>query len=307
MKLLIYLSLLINIVNSRVVQNTGKEQNNESIEYLIPSSTFEEPTKTRLQKRAKTTEYIFKKNITIFEEGMKSWDSDWVDLSWTVSDENKIVNGVIQVNLVDNAAFSLQSKTLESKYGIITFDYKLSTDKANLNFISFDENDYVVQGNYPYDGSGNYITMEQPIKNHGKNEFIDCIKRFAWQNYGNEMEFTLYLRRIIYTDIDYSIKKYDRAVSVIDDENCQLSKYWIDISETDDRTSFEIVDGKCVMKIKSSIKNPAIYELKNRKFYGGKFEIKVKSDDKNALLTWYSLNSNDSDVDEQENDTYPVS
>lgn len=151
MKLLIYLSLLINIVNSRVVQNTGKEQNNESIEYLIPSSTFEEPTKTRLQKRAKTTEYIFKKNITIFEEGMKSWDSDWVDLSWTVSDENKIVNGVIQVNLVDNAAFSLQSKTLESKYGIITFDYKLSTDKANLNFISFDENDYVVQGNYPYD------------------------------------------------------------------------------------------------------------------------------------------------------------
>jgi len=120
------------------------------------------------------------------------------------------------------------------------------------------------------------------------------------------MEFTLYLRRIIYTDIDYSIKKYDRAVSVIDDENCQLSIYWNDISSQDDSTTFIKKDGKCIMKIKTSLKNPALYELKNRKFYGGKFEINIKSDDEKAHLTWYSLNSKDPNIDQQENGTYHI-
>ncbi|KAL6602066.1 hypothetical protein LY90DRAFT_703292 [Neocallimastix californiae] len=240
---------------------------------------------------------------------MKEWNDDWVELSWTVPEGNKIVDGVIKVDLVNNAGFSLQSKTLESKYGIMIFDFKISpvNGLTSLNFISFDENDYVNQGNYLYTGN-DYMTIEQEIKNHGKNTFIDSIKRFAWQNYGNEKDYTLYLRRIIYRDIDYIIKKYDKPLPIFDSESCAISKYWDVTSTNKDVISFTRENGNCIMEMTVSYENPAMFELiNNKRFTGGKFEVVVKSQQEKALFTWYVLNSNDPNVDEQENDTFTVS
>jgi len=302
MKSLIYIFILITVARSLVID--GKKKNNE----YVPTATTNEPTKVRLQKRAKTTEYISIQNITIFEEGMTEWNNDWVELSWTVPEGNKIIDGVIKVDLVNNAGFSLQSKTLESKYGIMEFDFKITPANGLtlLNFISFDENDYVNQGNYPYSGN-DYMTIEQEIKNHGKNTFIGSIKRFAWQNYGNEKDYTLYLRRIIYRDIDYIIKKYDKPLPILDLENCEISKYW-NITSTTDMISFTKENGNCIMEMTVSYENPAMFELiNNRRFTGGKFEIKVKSQQEKTLFTWYVLNSNDPNVDEQENDTFTLS
>ena len=92
---------------------------------------------------------------------------------------------------------------------------------------------------------------------------------------------------------------------MIDEENCGLYSNWKDISETQDRTSFEMINGQCVMKITSSLEKPAIYQF-NKRFYGGKFEIVVKSETIGSILTWYALNSMDSDVEEMENSSYSM-
>ncbi|ORX43609.1 hypothetical protein BCR36DRAFT_360758 [Piromyces finnis] len=308
MKLILITSLLLTIANAMVISKRKNEieiENKDSNE-ILATPTIGVPTKTKV-KRAKTTEYHEFQNITIFEEGWTEWDQDWFESSWTVPEGEKVFDGVIKVELTNNAGFSLQSKTLQSQYGFLSFDYKLSANDGltRLNFISFDEGDYVNQGNYIYT-SNDYEHVVQEIKNHNKNTFISSIKRFAWQNYGNEKDFTLYLKNIVYRDIKIEIKKYNKAIPIIDNEVCNLSPHWTDISESQDRTSFEVVDGKCVMKITSSLENPALFELKNRKFTGGKLEIEVRSEVDGSILTWYALNSENFDIDEIENASYSM-
>jgi len=67
-----------------------------------------------------------------------------------------------------------------------------------------------------------------------------------------------------------------------------------------------MVDGQCVMKVTSSLENPAVFEL-DRKFSGGKLEIVVKSEQTGAIFTLYALNTEDTSYDEMENASYSMS
>ncbi|OUM60650.1 hypothetical protein PIROE2DRAFT_69704 [Piromyces sp. E2] len=306
MKLIAFTTLLLAVANAMVIRRDKNGIIIEDDPNLLPTPTKKDPTKVEHYKRAKTTEYTDFQNITIFQEGWTEWDQDWFESSWTVPEGDKIFDGVIKVDLSNNAGFSLQSKTLQSQFGYLSFDYKLSvTDgQTYLNFISFDDGDYVNQGKYLYVDS-DYTHITQKIMNHNKGTFISSIKRFAWQNYGNEKDFTLYLKNIVYRDVKVDIKKYDKAIPIIDDENCAISSKWKDVSESNNRTSFKMVGGQCVMEITTSLEDPAIYEL-DRKFSGGKLEIVVKSKVDGAILTWIALNTEDEDTDEVENSSYSM-
>ncbi|ORX48690.1 hypothetical protein BCR36DRAFT_73100 [Piromyces finnis] len=140
--------------------------------------------------------------ITIFEEGMSEWNSGWEEISWDIGSEPRIKNEIIEVKLSENAGFSLINKNLNSQYGFLTFDYKFgpADGKTMLNFFSFEGLENIDQGKYLYTDS-DWETITQEIKNHEENTFIKSIKRFAWQNYGNDRKVTLYLRNIYYKDI----------------------------------------------------------------------------------------------------------
>jgi len=308
MKLIGFAPLLLAIANGYVIR---KDKNGIVIDIdgnPTPTTTdTTEPTKVEHYKRARTTIYHDYQNLTIFEEGWIEWDQDWFESSWSVPEGEKVIDGVIKVDLPNNAGFSLQSKTLQSQYGYISFDYKLSENDGQtyLNFISFDDGDYVNQIKDLYDVS-DYKHIDQEIKNHSKGTFISSIKRFAWQNYGNEKELiTLYLKNIYYRDIKVEIKKYDRAIPVIDGENCAISSKWKDVSPTPNRTSFEMVDGQCVLKIIASEEEPAIFEL-DRKFTGGKLEIVAKSEIDDVLFQWYAINTEDPSFEEMEINSYSM-
>jgi len=151
MKLLVNISLLLAIANAMVIH---KNKDGIIIDMVNdPTPTLIEPTKIHHGKRAKSTVFTDNQNITIFEEGQSEWDPDWFESSWQVPEGEKVVDGIIVVDLPINAAFSLQSKTLESQYGYISFDYKLSVNDGNtyINFISFDDSDYVNQIKDLYD------------------------------------------------------------------------------------------------------------------------------------------------------------
>jgi len=301
MKFLIFISLALAIANALDIR---KNRNEYNIESDVPSRTTNSPTKIKHYKRAQTTLYHQIQNITIFKEGWKEWDQDWFEPSSDVPDE-RIFNGVVKVELKNNEYFSLQSKSVQSKYGYIEFDYKITPYNAELTLVSFDDGEAVTQGNYRYSNS-DWIHIRQEIKDHENDEYMTNIKSFAWKNNNNREKITLYLKNIVYQDLDVDVKKYDEPISVIDNVNgnCKLASEWKDISKSKDRTSFEIIDGKCVMKIKTSLKNPAKYELKNMKFSGGRFEITAKTKADNTILTWYALNSINTKVKEIENTSH---
>jgi len=146
--------------------------------------------------------------ITIFQKNDLSWNEDWYENSWRVSEGNKIKNGVIEVVLSENAGFSLQTETLHSQYGIIEFDYKFNEENVKLHLLTWEKNnpiDFKHQRRYYYTGS-DYIHVEQVIKN--EDVVISSINRFAWQNFGNGKTVTLYLKNIKYHDI--IIEDFDR-------------------------------------------------------------------------------------------------
>jgi len=295
MKLLIFFSLLIAIANALAIQKYNKGID-EKIEGL-PTPTSTQPTKVQ-QKRAKITEYHDFQNITIFKEGDTEWDQDWFESSWTVPEGNKVnSDGIIEVALTNNAGFSLQSKTLQSQYGYISFDFKLSVNdgKTRLNFISFDEGDYVNQGVFSYEGEWKHV--EQEIKNHNKGTFISSIKRFAWQNYGNENDFILYLKNIVFRDIKVEISKYDKVIPFIDEDNCALNQRVDNISESDESLTFEKIDGKCTMVVKASLDEPVLMKL-DKKISGGKLEITARSSSEDSLLSYYAYNTENKKVEE---------
>jgi len=153
MKLLAIAPLLLTVANAMVIRKNKDGIILDMVSDSLPTPTSKEPTKIEHQKRAKTTLYHDTQNITIFQEGWTEWDQDWFESSWTVPEGEKVFDGVIKVELTNNAGFSLQSKTLQSQYGYLSFDYKLSANDGQtyLNFISFDEGDYVNQIKDLYD------------------------------------------------------------------------------------------------------------------------------------------------------------
>jgi len=302
MKLLLFLTLLIAVANAMVIR-----KNKDGIVLDIdglPTPTSTEPTKIQ-QKRAKITEYQEFQNITIFKEGDTEWDQDWFESSWTVPEGNKVIDGLIEVHLTNNAGFSLQSKTLQSQYGYISFDFWLSVNdgQTELNFISFDEGDYVNQGKYSYEGGWKHI--EQEIKNHNKGTFISSIKRFAWQNYGNEKDFTLRLRNIVFRDIKVNITKYDKVIPFIDEENCALNQRVDNFSPSDEAVKFEVINGVCTMIVRASESDPAILKL-DKKISGGKLDIVARTSIDDSILAWYAVNTEDPDVEEVENSSFSL-
>jgi len=306
MKLLKLLPLCITIAYALVY----KEKNiiSNDIEGFTPTTTTNEPT--RLSKRAKTTNFEFIKNYTIFMEGDKTWNEDWVTQNWGDIDESdKVVNGVIKIYLKNDAAFSLINTNLESQYGEINFDYKLESSDgqpSRLNFISFYENDYINQGNWEYEGNGKYEHKTQIIKDWSKNTFIPRIQRFAWQNWGNTNEFTLYLKNIIYTDMKVIVMKYDDPVPILNTDKCTIHSGWKDISKDTSKTKFNLKNGVCEMTINPSYDNPTIFKLDEPLFKGGKLEITLKSTSSNSIFTWYAINSEDSSVKQLENSSIYV-
>jgi len=304
MKLIIFISLIITIANALVV---NKERNRfhhkgrrRPIITATPTTTT--PTKTEptniKYKRAKTTTYYDKQEYIIFEEGMDAWNEDWEETSWNVPrDINKIVNGIIQVSLVDGSGFALSSKTLDSKYGILSFEYKFSEPNAKLNVLTYngdDPNAYVGLGSYIYSGD-DFDSVEIKVKN--KDEFVQSIKRFAFQNYGNDgKELTFYIRKMVYKDIGYTIEKYEESISVIDKNECKLSTRWENISPNTDIISFEEIKNRCVMKLNMKDSDELLLKLKNIKFYGGKFVINIKGK-VNSIFAWGAINSEEENTD----------
>jgi len=92
---------------------------------------------------------------------------------------------------------------------------------------------------------------------------------------------------------------------LIDNENCVLGDKWKEVSESTDRTSLKLIDEQCVMNVTSSLENPVVFEL-DRKFSGGKLEISAKSEETNAKITCYALNTENANIKEKENTSYSM-
>eukprot|EP00833_Pecoramyces_ruminatium_P004716 jgi/Orpsp1_1/1178748/evm.model.c7180000066581.1 len=149
MKFLLFILLLI-IIATIVDAHRGHEKSFQKRKW-----TTQKPSKIKStlvkQKRAKETTYEDKKEYVIFQQGMDAWDKDWEETSWNIPKEtNKIVDGVIQVTLDENEGFALSSETLESNYGILSFEYKLSEKDEKINVLTFNSGDYVELGLYTY-------------------------------------------------------------------------------------------------------------------------------------------------------------
>jgi len=147
MKLISIIPLILTIANAMIISKNNDGTIINMVSDTLPTSTSNAPTKIEYEKRAKTTLYHEIQNITIFEEEWTKWDEDWIESSWSVPEGERVIDGVIKVELPNNAGFSLLCETLQSQYGYLSFDYKLSAHdgQAYLNFISFDEGEYVDQ------------------------------------------------------------------------------------------------------------------------------------------------------------------
>jgi len=294
MKFLLFILLLI-IIATIVDAHRGHEKSFQKRKWTTQKPSKIKSTRVK-QKRAKETTYEDKKEYVIFQQGMDAWDEDWKETSWSVPEANIIVDGDIQVTLDEIAGFALSSETLESNYGILSFEYKLSEKDEKINVLTYndiDPDNYVFLGFYTYSGD-DYDSVEIPVKN--REEFIPSIKRFAFQNYGNGKQITLYIRKIVYKDIAYTVEKFEKPISIIDEENgdCKLSSLWENISPKKDILSFEEIENQCIMKLKMSAKDELLLKLKYNQFYGGKFVINIKGKEVSSL-SWGAINSKDED------------
>jgi len=268
---------------------------------------------SNINKRGLTYVYTSNKNYTIFEEGWDKWDEHWDStLSWDGGENARVENGEIVVDLKKGSGFSLNNPELESGYGILHFEFRITheggmaSQPINLNVLSYDGTDYIPQSSIPYTAVPNYQKVDQPIMNNAKNSFIDRIKRFSWQNYDYEEQdyFTLHLKNIVYEDIKYEQLKHDSTLSFIDSEKCELSSDWEDISTNPGSTEFNMVGDKCVMTITTSNDEPVKYKLKNDKFFtSAQLEMVAKSQNEDADFSWFVSNSEDDTVTETENDS----
>ncbi|ORX43059.1 hypothetical protein BCR36DRAFT_304880, partial [Piromyces finnis] len=109
----------------------------------------------------------------IFEEGQNKWNSDWLEYSCSVGEYDKIDNGIIIVTLLYMAEFSLQSKTLNSQYGYLTFDFKLEpADNKTIDLLAFDydgnpaDNKTIDLLAFDYDGNNGYDYVNQGRYNY---------------------------------------------------------------------------------------------------------------------------------------------
>jgi len=288
MKLLIFISLYVAVVNSMVVDKA-------------PTLTSNEPTKINKYKRAKSTSFIDGESYIVFDKTMETLNEDWVSDGWNLKEDAvKIIDGTIQVDMPAGAGFAISSRSLDSQYGELTFEYKLSvtdsTTKLNLLTYEGDNPDkYIYLQTYLYSGE-DYDTVKIPIKNYQKNEYISSIKRFAFQNYDNNKDYKLYLRKIVYKDIKIEVEKYEAPISIIDTKECKLSPYWEDISENPNIFTFEMVDNECIIKIDTVMDEGVSFKFKSGKFYGGKFEMVTKSENNGSLIYWSASNSDDPDT-----------
>jgi len=290
MKIYKLLPFYIVIANA---MNINKEKN--EIYNITPTS--KEPTK--IEKRAMTPVYEDIETLRIIADDWDKWDENWDADNWSWGELTyKVIDGVIVVKLKNGAGFSINNNNLESEYGVIDFDYKIETAEekdVRLNFISFYEKDYVNQGNWLYKGKGEYEHITKEIKDHSKNTYIPRIQRFAWQNYNNDADITLYLKNITYTNKRIVVMKYDAPVSIFDSEGCKLNPEWKNISKYPSQIKFSKVNNECVMTINASVKNPVNLELDNKKFKGGKLEITLRSS-KNNIFIWTAYNTEDSSI-----------
>jgi len=302
MKLLLFISFIISIVDAMFISKDKKGFHNKEHRKLTiattPTST--EATSVELNKRAKTTTYYEKQEYVIFKEGMSSWDEDWEDSSWSISkDVKKVVNGIIQVSLENGSGFALTSKTMDSKYGELYIEYKYSEPNANLNVLTYvgdDPNSYVGLGSFKYSGK-DFDSLTIYVKK--KDEFISSIKRFAFQNYGNNKECTLYIKKLVYKDIGYIVEKYEDAIPIIDQNKCKLSSRWENISPNKNIISFirNKSNNQCIMKLSMKNNDELLLKLVKIKFYGGKFLINIKGK-KGSLFSWGAIDS-ESDNNDQ--------
>jgi len=125
MKLFLLLSFFITVAYTAVIQEEKNVLNN-GIEDFIPTATSKEPAK--IFERALTTQYIDLETITIFKEGWDNWNSNWdTSISRDIKNGPKVVDGVMQVDIKVNGGLLMEDINLESRYGIVTFDYKIET------------------------------------------------------------------------------------------------------------------------------------------------------------------------------------
>jgi len=128
MKLLIFISLYVAVVNSMVV-------------HKAPTLTSNEPTKINKYKRAKSTSFIDGESYIVFDKTMETLNEDWVSDGWNLKEDAvKIIDGTIQVDMPAGAGFAISSRSLDSQYGELTFEYKLSvTDSTTkLNLLTYE-------------------------------------------------------------------------------------------------------------------------------------------------------------------------
>jgi len=259
--------------------------------------------------------YVFtsQKNYTIFEDGMTSLDSHWNYDLHSQDIENFNINNTsseITVDLKKGSGFTIDNDELESGYGILHFEFKIThpppmaTAPINLNIVSYDGADSIQQNKIAYTAMGEYQAVDQPIMNYAKNTFIEKIKRFSLQNvdYEEQNYFTLYLKNIRYEDIKYEQLKHDSTLSFIDSENCALSSNWKDVSENPGNTEFNKVGDKCVMTITTSADEPVMYQLTNDKFFtSAQLNMIGKSKNGDEVeFVWFVANSEDSTIPETE-------
>ncbi len=133
MKLFALLLLCVIVANATVIHKTTSKKSPDIY-----------------KRRDPIYEYTSLETITIFKEGDTAWNSNWiVESSPAETVDPEVVDGEIVITLKDNMSFSLSNPDLNSKYGILTFEYKIEKNCDDCPQASVPPILYV----YTYDGN----------------------------------------------------------------------------------------------------------------------------------------------------------